>query len=54
MMRTAEIVAGLILAAVLFMALTLLGSMLKVALFAAVLGFAIGFVATRALRSRGE
>ncbi|MBV9992239.1 MAG: hypothetical protein JOZ72_13225 [Alphaproteobacteria bacterium] len=52
-MRAIEIVAGLILAAVLFVALKLLGLMLKVALIAAVLGFAIGIVLTRVFRSRG-
>lgn len=48
-----EIIAGLILAAVLFVTLKLLGLVLKVALFAAVLGFAIGFVATRMFKARG-
>lgn len=47
-----EIVAGLILAAVLFVALKLLGLMLKVALIAAVLGFVVGVVLTRVFRGR--
>ena len=47
-----EIVAGLVLAAVLFVALKIAGLMLKVALFAAVLGFVVGVVLTRVFRSR--
>jgi len=47
-----EIIAGLVLAAVLFVALELLGMVLKVALFAAVLGFVIGVVLTRMFRAR--
>jgi hypothetical protein len=39
-------------AAILFVALKLLGLMLKVALFAAVIGFVAGFAVTRMLRSR--
>ncbi len=52
-MRAIEIVAGLILAAILFVALKLLGLMLKVALIAAVLGFAVGWGLTRMFRARG-
>lgn len=51
-MRALEIVAGLIVAAVLFVALKILGLVLKVALIAAVIGFVIGVVATRAFRTR--
>ncbi len=53
-MRTIEIVAGLILAAVLFVALKILGLVIKVALIAAVLGFVIGVAVTRAFRARRD
>ena len=50
---TLEIIAGAVVAVILFVALELFGMMLKAALIAAVLGFVIGIVMTRAVRSRG-
>ena len=49
-----EIGVGLILAAVLFVALKILGLMIKVAFIAAVIGFLVGVVGARLLRSRGS
>lgn len=51
-MRTAELIAALILALVIFLALKLLGLFLKFALVAAALGFIAGLVIARAFRIR--
>jgi hypothetical protein len=45
-----EILAGLLLAAILFIVLKVIGLVLKFALIAAVLGFAAGLVLARALK----
>ena len=50
-MRIIEIVGALILAAVVFVAVKLLGLVLQFAFVAAVLGFALGFIIMRSLRS---
>ena len=52
-MRSLEIVIAVIIALVLFVALKLLGSLLKFALIAAALGFVGGLVLARTLRGRG-
>jgi membrane associated rhomboid family serine protease len=49
-LRNFEIIAGLLLAAVLFIALKLIGMVLKFALIAALLGFGAGLLLARALR----
>jgi len=49
-LRNFEIIAGLLLAAVLFIVLKLIGMVLKFALVAAVLGFGAGLLVARALR----
>jgi hypothetical protein len=49
-MRTAEIVIALICAAVLFVALKVIGLVLKFAAIAALLGFAAGLLLARMLR----
>lgn len=49
-MRTFEIVAGLLLAAVLFIVLKVIGMVIKFALIAAVLGFVAGLLLARSLR----
>jgi hypothetical protein len=49
-LRNFEIIAGLLLAAVLFIVLKLIGLVLKFALVAAVLGFGAGLLLARALR----
>jgi membrane associated rhomboid family serine protease len=49
-LRNFEIIAGLLLAAVLFIVLKLIGLVLKFALVAAVLGFGAGLLVARALR----
>ena len=51
MVRTLEIVAGLILALIAFVVLKVLGLVLKFALIAAVLGFVAGLVIARLFRS---
>jgi len=45
-----EIIAGLLLAAILFIVLKVIGMVVKVALVAAVLGFVAGLFLARALR----
>jgi hypothetical protein len=45
-----EIIAGLVLAAILFIVLKVIGIVVKFALVAAVLGFAAGLLLARALR----
>ena len=49
-MRTFEIVAGLLLAAVLFIVLKVIGMVIKFALIAAVLGFVAGLLLARSFR----
>jgi membrane associated rhomboid family serine protease len=49
-LRTFEVIAGLLLAAVLFILLKLIGMVIKFALIAAVLGFVAGLLLARALR----
>jgi membrane associated rhomboid family serine protease len=49
-LRNFEIIAGLLLAAILFIVLKLIGLVLKFALVAAVLGFGAGLLLARALR----
>ena len=49
-MRTIEVIVGLILAAVIFIALRLIGLVVKVALIAALIGYVIGHAGTRAVR----
>jgi membrane associated rhomboid family serine protease len=49
-LRNFEIIAGLLLAAILFIVLKLIGMVLKFALVAAVLGFGAGLLLARALR----
>jgi membrane associated rhomboid family serine protease len=49
-LRTFEVIAGLLLAAVLFILLELIGMVIKFALIAAVLGFVAGLLLARALR----
>lgn len=51
MVRTLEIVAGLILALIAFVVLKVLGILLKFALIAAVIGFVVGLLITRMFRS---
>lgn len=49
-MRTAEIIAAILLAAIVFIALKVIGLVLKFALIAAVLGFVAGLVLARSFR----
>ena len=49
-MRSFEIIAGLLVAAVLFILLKLIGMVIKFALIAAVLGFVAGLLLARSLR----
>ena len=49
-MRTFEIIAGLLLAAVLFIVLKVIGMVIKFALIAAVLGFIAGLLLARSFR----
>ena len=49
-LRTFEIAAALLLAAILFIVLKLIGLVVKFALIAAVLGFAAGLLLARSLR----
>lgn len=49
-MRSFEIIAGLLLAAILFIALKVIGLVFKFALIAAMLGFVAGLLLARALR----
>ncbi len=53
-MKTVEIVAALILAAVAFVVLKILGLLLKFALIAAVIGFVAGLLIARLFRSRAN
>ena len=49
-MRSFEIIAGLLVAAILFILLKLIGLVVKFALIAALIGFVAGMVLARALR----
>lgn len=49
-LRSFEIIAGLLLAAILFIALKVIGLVFKFALIAAMLGFVAGLLLARALR----
>ena len=49
-MGKVEIIAGLLLAAILFIVLKVIGIVVKVALVAAVLGFGAGLLLARAVR----
>ena len=49
-LRSFEIIAGLLLAAVLFMALKVIGLVVKFALIAAIMGFFAGLFLARSLR----
>jgi membrane associated rhomboid family serine protease len=49
-LKSFEIIAGLLLAAILFVILKLVGMVVKIAAIAAVLGFVVGIVAARAFR----
>ena len=49
-MRSFEIIAGLLLAAILFILLKLIGMVVKFALIAALLGFFAGLLLARSLR----
>jgi membrane associated rhomboid family serine protease len=49
-LRSFEIIAGLLVAAVLFILLKLIGMVIKFALIAAVLGFVAGLLLARSLR----
>ena len=49
-MRSFEIIAGLLLAAVLFIALKVIGLVVKIALIAAIMGFFAGLFLARSLR----
>jgi hypothetical protein len=49
-LRTFEIVAGLLLAVILFAVLKVIGMVVKFALIAAMLGFVAGLLLTRAIR----
>ena len=49
-MKSFEIIAGLLLAAVLFVVLKLVGMVVKFAAIAALMGFVVGIVAARAFR----
>ena len=52
-MRTFEIIAGLLLALILFVALKVIGMVIKFALIAAVLGFVAGLLLARTFRRPG-
>ncbi|MBW8708438.1 MAG: hypothetical protein JF627_04110 [Alphaproteobacteria bacterium] len=52
-MRTFEIIAALLLAALLFIVLKLIGMVIKFALIAAVLGFVAGLLLARSFRRPG-
>ncbi len=54
MVRTLEIVAGLILALIAFVVIKVLGLLLKFALIAAVLGFVVGFGIAMMFRSKAS
>ena len=49
-MRTFEIIAGLLLAVILFVVLELIGMVVKFSLIAAVLGFVAGLILARSFR----
>jgi multisubunit Na+/H+ antiporter MnhF subunit len=49
-MRTFEIIAGLLLAVILFAVLKMIGMVVKFALIAAVLGFVAGLILARSFR----
>jgi hypothetical protein len=51
-MRSFEIIAGLVLAAVLFIVLKVIGLVIKFALIAAVLGFVAGLLIARSFRAK--
>ena len=51
-MRTFEIIAGLVVAALLFIVLKVIGMVVKFALIAAILGFVAGLVLARGFRRR--
>ena len=51
-MRTAEIIAAVVLAVIVFAALKVIGLVVKFALVAAVLGFIAGLVLARSFRRR--
>jgi hypothetical protein len=50
-MRTLEIVVALVLAAIVFVAVKLIGFVLHIALIGAAVGLVVGFVIARAFRS---
>ena len=52
-MRTFEIIAALVVAAIVFVVLKVLGLLIKFALIAAVLGFAAGLLLARLFRRNG-
>ena len=52
-MRTFEIIAGLLLAAILFVVLKVIGMVIKFALIAALLGFVAGIFLARSFRRSG-
>jgi len=52
-LRTFEIIAGLLVALILFLALKMIGMVIKLALFAAVLGFVAGLLLARSFRRPG-
>lgn len=52
-MRTFEIIAALIVAAIVFVVLKVLGLLIKFALIAAVLGFVAGLLLARLFRRNG-
>lgn len=53
-MRTAELIAAIILAMIVFIALKLLGLFLKFALIAAAAGFIAGLLLARMLRAKSS
>ncbi|MCX7280616.1 MAG: hypothetical protein NTX21_03445 [Alphaproteobacteria bacterium] len=53
-MRTFEISAGLLVALILFLALKVIGMVIKLALFAAVLGFVAGLLLAHSFRRPGS
>jgi membrane associated rhomboid family serine protease len=53
-MRTFEIIVALVVAAVLFIVLKLIGLVIKFALIAAVIGFVAGLLIARSFRSKSD
>jgi membrane associated rhomboid family serine protease len=53
-MRTLEIIVGLMVALLAFVALKLLGLLIKFAVIAAIVGFVIGLLVARAFRSKSS